>query len=95
MPFVHAEGLLGSFEAEVCPSCGEILFTEGSSELINRRAKELGLWGLMPRIDEGSPVTSALEAGQIQSWIVTLSSSQAKGRRRTKGLTVPLLAKTV
>ncbi len=35
---------LGVFEADVC-SCGEVFFTEKSSDAIDRKAKEKGLWG--------------------------------------------------
>jgi len=37
---------LGKFPVEVCPKCGEKFFDEKTSEKINQKAKELGLWGL-------------------------------------------------
>lgn len=37
---------LGTFPAEVCSGCGEEVFDEATSEEIDRRAKEKGLWGL-------------------------------------------------
>ncbi len=36
---------LGSFPAEVCTQCGEELFDEETSDKIDQRAKEKGLWG--------------------------------------------------
>ncbi len=39
---------LGNFEADAC-ACGEIFFTEKSSDAIDREAKEKGLWGLEKR----------------------------------------------
>lgn len=45
IPFVQGARYLGDFVADVCPVCGEILFTEDASERINARAQELGLWG--------------------------------------------------
>lgn len=45
VPFTQGALYLGDFDAEVCPACGEILFTEGASGEINHRATELGLWG--------------------------------------------------
>jgi hypothetical protein len=33
------------FDAEVCPLCGEMLFTEEASDAIDAQAKRLGLWG--------------------------------------------------
>lgn len=39
---------LGVFEADVC-SCGEVFFTEKSSDAIDGKAKESGLWGLEKR----------------------------------------------
>ncbi|MEK6907132.1 MAG: hypothetical protein AABW45_01250 [Nanoarchaeota archaeon] len=41
---------LGKFEAEVCNKCGEQVFNEDVSEKIEKRAKELGLWGLQARV---------------------------------------------
>ncbi len=37
---------LGTFEADACSGCGEVFFTEASSDAIDRIAKERGLWGL-------------------------------------------------
>ncbi len=37
---------LGFFPVEVCPNCGEKFYDETTSEKINLKAKELGLWGL-------------------------------------------------
>jgi len=37
---------LGSFDAEVCPACREVFFTEESSDKIDAAAKKNGLWGL-------------------------------------------------
>ena len=41
---------LGKFPAEVCPKCGEKVFSENTSERINRLAKKKGLWGLDKKI---------------------------------------------
>ncbi len=41
---------LGTYEAEVCSSCGEIFFTAESVDKIEMRAKELGLWGLASKV---------------------------------------------
>ncbi|MBI4919437.1 YgiT-type zinc finger protein [archaeon] len=38
--------VLGKFSAQVCDSCGEKFFDETSSDLIDKAAKEKGLWGL-------------------------------------------------
>lgn len=37
---------LGTFEAEVCPSCGETFLGEAAMRKLEARAKELGVWGL-------------------------------------------------
>lgn len=37
---------LGTFEADVCLTCGEVFFTEEASDAIDRTAKERGVWGL-------------------------------------------------
>ncbi|MDP3765675.1 MAG: hypothetical protein Q8R04_04115 [Nanoarchaeota archaeon] len=37
---------IGKYEAEVCEKCGEIVFDEGVSEKIEKRVKEMGLYGL-------------------------------------------------
>ncbi len=38
--------ILGKFPAEVCEQCGEQLFSEETSDVIDRAAKEKGLWRL-------------------------------------------------
>ena len=40
---------LGEFNAEVCQRCGEVFFTEESSDEIDRIAKIKGIWGLERR----------------------------------------------
>ncbi|MFQ5815996.1 MAG: hypothetical protein ACE5G7_05815 [Candidatus Hydrothermarchaeaceae archaeon] len=46
IPYQIGSVKLGSFEADVCTSCGEVFFTEKSSDAIDKKAKEDGLWGL-------------------------------------------------
>lgn len=46
VPYEIGRVNLGVFEADVCSSCGEIFFTEESSDAIDRKAKKTGLWGL-------------------------------------------------
>ena len=41
---------LGNFEALVCNKCGEEIFDEGASDKIEKKAKELGLWGLHAKV---------------------------------------------
>ena len=38
--------LVGTFTAEVCPSCGEHIFDSKEAGMIEKRIKQLGLWGL-------------------------------------------------
>ncbi|MFQ5975515.1 MAG: YgiT-type zinc finger protein [Candidatus Hydrothermarchaeales archaeon] len=45
-PYEIGNRSLGVFEADVCSSCGEIFFTEESSDKIDKIAKEAGMWGL-------------------------------------------------
>lgn len=45
-PYAFGGIKLGEFDAEKCSQCGEVFFTEEASDLIDRKAKELGLWGL-------------------------------------------------
>jgi hypothetical protein len=40
---------LGKFEAEICNKCGEEVFDENASDKIEKKAKELGLWGLQSK----------------------------------------------
>jgi hypothetical protein len=37
---------LGEFDAEVCSACGETLFDEKATDLMEERAKAAGIWGL-------------------------------------------------
>ena len=41
---------LGKFNAEVCSKCGEEVFNEDVSDKIEKKAKELGLWGLQAKV---------------------------------------------
>ena len=41
---------LGKFEAEVCTKCGEQVFDEGVSDKIEKRSKELSLFGLHAKV---------------------------------------------
>jgi YgiT-type zinc finger domain-containing protein len=41
---------LGTYEAEVCTRCGETFLTGASVDRLERRAKELGLWGLASKV---------------------------------------------
>ncbi|MEW5760292.1 MAG: AbrB/MazE/SpoVT family DNA-binding domain-containing protein [Candidatus Thermoplasmatota archaeon] len=45
-PFEYADVLFGEYDSEVCTKCGEIFFTEASSDAIDKKAKELNLWGI-------------------------------------------------
>ncbi len=45
-PYSFASVLLGEFEADVCPKCKEVFFTEEASDKIDQKAKKLGLWGV-------------------------------------------------
>ena len=37
---------LGEYDAEICSSCGETFFSTEAMEMMEVRAKELGIWGL-------------------------------------------------
>ena len=41
---------LGKYKAEVCTKCGEQVFDENVSDEIEKKAKELGLWGLQAKV---------------------------------------------
>lgn len=47
--FIYSDIVLGEFEAEACDRCGEVFFTEASSDEIDRLAKERGIWGFEAR----------------------------------------------
>ncbi len=51
---------LGKFPAEVCSKCGEKIFTEETSDKIDKAAKEKGLWGLGAKTTVGK-VGSSLD----------------------------------
>jgi YgiT-type zinc finger domain-containing protein len=41
---------LGKYEAEVCDKCGESFLDEATMEKVEKKAKELGVWGLAKKI---------------------------------------------
>ena len=43
-PYFFGEVKIGEFEAEKCAKCNEVFFTEESSDRIDEKAKQLGLW---------------------------------------------------
>lgn len=49
VPYKYHDIELGRYEAEVCIKCGEVFFTEESSDGIDKKAKELGIWGVEKR----------------------------------------------
>lgn len=51
---------LGIFDTEICPACGEELFDEKTSALINKKAKEKGLWGLESKTKVGKSGNSLI-----------------------------------
>lgn len=44
--YMYDELDLGEYDALVCNKCGETFFTEESSLEIEKKAKELGIWGI-------------------------------------------------
>jgi len=44
--FEYADVLFGKYDSEVCTKCSEIFFTEEASDAIDKKAKELNLWGI-------------------------------------------------
>lgn len=68
VPFYFNEIYFGDYEADICPICGEVLFTEESSRLIDEMAVICGVWGQsrIQRITTGCSISTA-ESG-IRSW---------------------------
>lgn len=46
VPYNFGSVSFGIFDADTCSKCGEVFFTEESSDAIDAKAKSLGLWGL-------------------------------------------------
>ena len=44
---------LGIFDADICSKCGEKFFTEEASDEIDKKSKQLGLWGLSSKTKIG------------------------------------------
>lgn len=53
VPYAHLGVMLGNFPAEVCGKCGETVFAIGAAKEIERKAKQLGVWGLTARTKVG------------------------------------------
>ena len=51
-PVEHREFgiLIGRFNAQVCTKCGETYFDEQTAEKIQKKSKELGLFGLVKKV---------------------------------------------
>ena len=84
VPFVQGDVYLGDFTADVCPVCGEVLFTEEASEAINKRAVELGVWGrrLIPEVWPYTVPTEAEDVGaRVQTFVVEIRSAPTNVRK--------------
>ncbi len=44
--YSYKDWYFGKYNADVCNKCGESFFTEEASELIEKKARELALWGI-------------------------------------------------
>lgn len=44
--YSYLEWNFGKYDADTCNKCGELFFTEKSSDAIEKKAKELGIWGM-------------------------------------------------
>ncbi len=44
--YKYKDEYFGKYDADVCNKCGEAFFTEEASDLIEKKAKELGVWGI-------------------------------------------------
>lgn len=51
--YAHLGVMLGNFPAEVCGKCGETIFDMKAAKAIERKAKQLGVWGLTARTKIG------------------------------------------
>jgi DNA repair exonuclease SbcCD ATPase subunit len=70
---------LGEYMAEVCPCCGEIFWSEEDVALMEKKAREKGIWGLEQR---------AKIAVAGNSLIVRIPQKLAKFLRLKKGTEV-------
>lgn len=50
MPYWFGSVKLGEFGADTCLKCGEVFYTEESSDLIDRKAKDAGVWGMGKKV---------------------------------------------
>ena len=79
--FEHLGHDLGRFEAHICQKCGKTFFTERSSKQIERKAMQLGIWGLRQR-------TKVSYSGN--SLVLRIPSKLAKALGITKGTDLEL-----
>ncbi len=49
VPYTFLGEHIGTFEGLICTHCGETLFESASSDLIEKKVREKGLWGLRAR----------------------------------------------
>ena len=73
--------VLGKFDALVCKSCGQELFTEDVSEQIDAVAKKRGLWGLESHTTVG-------QAGDSLILRINKQLAQFLGLKKGDGVTL-------
>ena len=44
--YTYKDWYFGKYDADVCNKCDEAFFTEEASDLIEKKARELALWGI-------------------------------------------------
>jgi YgiT-type zinc finger domain-containing protein len=44
--YSYKDWYFGKYDADVCNKCGESFFTEEASDLIEKKARKLALWGI-------------------------------------------------
>ena len=83
VPYKYHDIDMGRYDAEVCSRSGEVFFTEKSSDAIDKKAKELGVWGVEKK-------TKISYSGN--SLIVRIPSEVSKFMKLSKGKEVVVRA---
>ena len=68
-PFYFKNLYFGKYEADICPSCGEVLFTQKASREIDKKAILLKVWGINRKLAKNGDMISL--SVELKEWLIS------------------------